>query len=91
MVVQVAQESSVDPGHLASGIWAALITTAAGLTVAIPAFLAYRFLQSRIDRYAVELEDFSLQLVDLLERRAESGAEPVAAPDEADAPEQARA
>ncbi len=75
VVVQVAQESSVDPGHLASGIWAALITTAAGLTVAIPAFLAFRFLQSRIDRYAVEMEDFSLQLVDLLERRDDQAPE----------------
>lgn len=67
VVTQVAEHTAVDPGHLAAGIWAALVTTAAGLTVAIPAFLAYKYLQGRVDRYAMELEDFSLQIVDLLE------------------------
>ncbi len=70
VVSQVSQQTAVDPGHLAAGIWAALVTTAAGLTVAIPAFLAYKYVQGRVDRYAMELEDFSLQMVDLLENRS---------------------
>ena len=68
VVLEVAQKSTVDAGHLAAGIWAALITTAAGLAVAIPTFLAYRYLQSRIDLFAMEMEYFGLQMVDLLER-----------------------
>jgi biopolymer transport protein ExbB len=56
----------VDVAQLAGGIWEALITTAAGLTVAIPVFLAYRVILSRIDRYAVEMEEISLRAVEYL-------------------------
>jgi len=72
VVAEVADRSTVDPGNLASGIWTALITTAVGLAVAIPAFIAYKYLISRIDRFALEMEEYSLQLVDELE-----SAEPV--------------
>lgn len=40
----------VEATHLAGGIWEALITTAAGLSVAIPALIFYHYLQSRIER-----------------------------------------
>ena len=67
---RVAEEydkgGDVNAGMLANGIWEALITTAAGLTVAIPAFLMFRFLMSRIDRYVVELESFSSELTDVI-------------------------
>lgn len=56
----------VNPASLASGIWAALMTTAAGLSVAIPTFLGYKFLLSRVDQLAIELEEVSLDLLDLL-------------------------
>ena len=55
---------AVNPGSLANGIWAALLTTAAGLTVAIPAYLGYRFLLARVDRLAIEMEEVSLSLLD---------------------------
>lgn len=61
-----AGQSMVDVGLLASGIWQALITTAAGLTVAIPIFLAYRYILSRVDRYAVEIEDVSLKALEYM-------------------------
>ncbi len=67
VVLEVADSSAVDPGHLATGIWAALITTAAGLTVAIPAHLAHKYLQARIDSFALEMEEVALGVVDLLE------------------------
>lgn len=51
---------------LANGIKQALYTTAAGLTVAIPVFVASRFLESRIERFAGELEERSLVLLDLM-------------------------
>ncbi|MBU2503177.1 MotA/TolQ/ExbB proton channel family protein [bacterium] len=54
----------VSPGALAAGIWEALITTAAGLIVAIPAYLGYRYLQARVAALVVELEEDSLELAD---------------------------
>lgn len=60
------QAGQVDPGMLASGIWEALLTTAAGLAVAIPVFIGYKYLLARVDRLATEMEEASLELVDLL-------------------------
>lgn len=60
----------VNPGALANGIWAALITTAAGLAVAIPTFVGYKYLLARVDRLAIELEEATLELLDLLTGRA---------------------
>jgi biopolymer transport protein ExbB len=59
-------EGATDPNVslLANGIKKALYTTAAGLTVAIPVFVGYRFLTSRIDQYATELEENGLSLLD---------------------------
>ncbi len=55
VVSQGAASQQVDAGALAAGIWEALVTTAAGLTVAIPTYLAYRYILGVIDRYAVEM------------------------------------
>lgn len=59
--------SSVGPDTFAQGIWQALITTAFGLTVAIPMLLAYKFLQGRNDRLIVAMEEDAMGIVDLLE------------------------
>lgn len=66
VVGQAGQGGAVDAGALAAGIWEALITTAAGLTVAIPIYLGYRYIMSRIDRHAVEMEDINLEALDHL-------------------------
>jgi len=55
-----------DPAVLAGGISEALITTASGLTVAIPTFVAYKFLTGRADRLVIDMEEYSLNLVELL-------------------------
>lgn len=60
-----------DPAILAGGISEALITTASGLTVAIPAFVAYKFLLSRADTYVLEMEAYSIDLVELLKGEEE--------------------
>ena len=65
-VVVTSREGAVDPGLLANGIWQALITTAAGLSVAIVAFIGYRYLLARSNRYAIEMEEGALKLVDSL-------------------------
>lgn len=55
-----------DAQILAGGISEALITTAAGLSVAIPALVLHRYFQRRIDGIVVQLEQQSLKLVDAL-------------------------
>jgi biopolymer transport protein ExbB len=74
VVNQAGQGGAVDPGVMANGIWTALITTAAGLTVAIPVYLAYRYIMGRIDRYAVDLEDVALEMAEFLVPESESAA-----------------
>ncbi|MFA5144971.1 MAG: MotA/TolQ/ExbB proton channel family protein [Candidatus Omnitrophota bacterium] len=56
----------VSPGDLAGGIWEALLTTVAGLIVAIPTFVAYNYLVNRINNYILEMEKASTELVNFL-------------------------
>ena len=56
-----------DPTVLAGGISEALITTAAGLTVAIPALIGYRYLRSRVDGLVVQMEKEAMRLVEAME------------------------
>ncbi len=58
-----------DPSTLAGGISEALITTAAGLCVAIPALIGYRYLRSRIDGLVVEMEKEAIALIEALHRK----------------------
>jgi len=51
---------------LAGGISKALNTTAVGLTIAIPALVAYRMLESRVDHLVLEIEQHALRFVELL-------------------------
>ena len=55
-----------DPSQFANGIWQALITTAVGLAVAIPSFVFYKLLLSKVDSLILELEEMSSRLIDLL-------------------------
>ena len=56
----------VSAGDLAGGIWVALLTTVAGLIVAIPSFVAYNYLVSRISNFILEMEKASTGLVNFL-------------------------
>ncbi|GFE80819.1 translocation protein TolQ [Steroidobacter agaridevorans] len=56
-----------NPASLAGGIAEALITTAAGLTVAIPALLAYKYLRGRVQTLVVQMEKEAIKLVEALE------------------------
>ncbi len=57
---------------LSIGIAEALVTTAAGLTVAIPSLLFYRYFQGRVDELVVRMEQETLQLIDLLDSGTEA-------------------
>jgi biopolymer transport protein ExbB len=64
-----------DPTVLAGGIAEALITTAAGLTVAIPALIGYRYYRNRVEALVVTMEKEAIKLVEALHRRQQKGAE----------------
>jgi len=55
-----------DPAVLAGGISEALITTAAGLSVAIPSVMFYRYFQGRVTELVLKMEEESLKLVEIL-------------------------
>ena len=56
-----------DPRALSGGIAEALIATAAGLCVAIPALISYRYLRGRVDGLVVEMEKHAIRMADALE------------------------
>lgn len=60
-----------NPTALAGGISEALITTAAGLTVAIPALMFHRYFTGLVDRYALHMEEEALRLIEVLQGERE--------------------
>jgi len=60
------KEGQVNPSDLAEGIGNALVTTAAGLTVAIPTLVIYNFFVSRVENMILEMEVSASELVELL-------------------------
>ena len=60
-----------DPRLLSGGISEALVTTAAGLCVAIPSLICYRYLRGRVDQIVVQMEKDATNFADALESRAE--------------------
>lgn len=61
-----SQESIGRPEMLASGISVALMTTAGGLAVAIPAYLAYMYFSSKSDSYLNEIDKLCQRVVDCI-------------------------
>lgn len=70
-----AVESGLTPitaGDLAGGIATALLATAGGLTVAIPAFIFYNYFVSRVNTTVLAMEKVSAELVDFMDRLLET-------------------
>ncbi len=65
---------NVNPANLAGGIWEALITTAFGLMVGIPAYAAYNYFVTRVGRFVHEMEVTTTEFLDL--RAPRRSAEP---------------
>ena len=65
----ISSESVVNPSTLAGGISEALYTTAAGLTVAIPTIIFYRYVSSKSNLLVMEMEECSTQMVDLIKEK----------------------
>ena len=62
----------VNPGDLAGGIWEALLTTVFGLCVAIPTYVAYNYLVSRVDGFVLDMERSATDLLNILGERREN-------------------
>jgi len=67
---QITTQGVGDAQALSAGISQALVTTAAGLVVAIPAFFFYRYFRGKIDRLVVDMEQEALPLIDVLDGQA---------------------
>ncbi|KAB7627700.1 MotA/TolQ/ExbB proton channel family protein [Alkalilimnicola sp. S0819] len=75
----IQQQGLGNTAALAGGIGEALITTAAGLVVAVPALIAYRYLRGHVDGLIVDMEQEALKLVDALHDHRQPGDDEAAA------------
>ncbi|MBD3399515.1 MAG: MotA/TolQ/ExbB proton channel family protein [Candidatus Coatesbacteria bacterium] len=63
----IARAGEVKPTVVASGISEALITTATGLAIAFPVLIMYNYFTSRIDRFVLEMEESTTELINAIE------------------------
>ena len=61
--------SQIDPALLAGGIWEALLTTAFGLAIAIPALAAYHLFENKIANTKDKMKDAIIRVNTLLNFR----------------------
>ena len=61
--------TKVDPAILAGGIWEALLTTAFGLSVAIPALAAFYILEGQVENVRAQMKDATIRLLGILSSR----------------------
>ena len=61
----IALQGAGDPNVVANGISEALITTAAGLLIAIPAIIAYNTFNRKVDKIMLEIEKTSTALINI--------------------------
>ena len=71
---QISTEANPAVSALAGGIWEALLTTAAGLVVAIPAYVGYRYLQGLVEDRSQELADACYAVLAKTHPQEEEGA-----------------
>jgi biopolymer transport protein ExbB len=65
MVIQ-QMGGKVNAAVLAGGIWEAMLTTALGLAVALPTMIAHSYLDSRVDRFEVQIRSTVISLTKAL-------------------------
>jgi biopolymer transport protein ExbB len=65
----ISAQKVVNPSMLAGGISEALYTTGAGLSVAIPTLIFYRYLTGKSDQLILEMEEYCMRMVELLKER----------------------
>ncbi len=67
------QGGTVNAASLAGGIWEAMLTTAAGLCVAIPCLLLYNYYMGRINRVEAAMKNAAMDLVEVIRERKDDG------------------
>jgi biopolymer transport protein ExbB len=72
---KISEEADPQIDVLAGGIWEALVSTGAGLTVAIPCYVAYRYLLGRVDHASMQLEETTIDIIDALDIEQRNAAE----------------
>ena len=72
----------VDASVLAGGIWEALLTTAAGLSVAIPTLVAYHYFEGRVDDYTVQMKEVMSEFLESFGTKPDTAQEGAAKEDE---------
>ena len=74
MFFAVMVSGAGDPLKMAGGIGEALVCTASGLCVAIPAYFFHRYFRGRVADYVVDMEEQTIRLIDELSAHAEAPA-----------------
>ncbi|MFP3874047.1 MAG: MotA/TolQ/ExbB proton channel family protein [Thiohalophilus sp.] len=74
----ITTEGVGNPSVLAGGISEALITTAAGLSVAIPSLIFYRYFRGKVDFLVLKMEEEAMKVVDVMHGERETGQEAMA-------------
>jgi biopolymer transport protein ExbB len=69
----ISLEGTGNPAHLAGGIAEALITTAAGLCVAIPTLVCHRIVKDKAESLIFEMEENSIKLMEIMEKFGNQG------------------
>ena len=72
----IGTQGSASLAVVAPGISGALVATAAGLAAAIPAVVGYNYFVGRVRHWTTEMENFALELANLVERRLVRSAKP---------------
>jgi len=67
----ISLQKIVNPSMLAGGISEALYTTSAGLSVAIPTIIFYRYVSGKSDSLILEMEEYCMRMVELIKERQE--------------------
>ena len=75
----IAGDSAGNREELAAGIALALLTTAAGLLIAIPSLIIYLYLTGRVDRLVMEMDDLAREVVQHISAEGLQGSAPVSA------------
>ncbi len=66
MFAGISSQGIGDPAVVAGGIAQALVTTAAGIAVAIPSVMAYRYLRGRVNELLLDMEQDAIKLTEIL-------------------------
>ncbi len=74
MFMTIEKTQFPNPGQLSRGIWMALITTASGLAVAVPAYVAYNYLVTRVQNLVLDMERAANAMLGYLLQRAKPSA-----------------